>query len=106
MSLPMAAPKVNRQTEDGYDGTCPLPAVISVTAGVVEPRYQLRESWPPIEAGQTVCIRSGVTPVGWDGAGQTISNVTKAEACKAGEIVEDDGEDTPRSSRSSNLKVI
>src|SRR3954449_3071211 len=32
--------KVNRQTEDGYDEvTCPLPAVISVTAGVVEPRY-------------------------------------------------------------------
>ena len=32
--------KVNRQTEEGYDEvTCPLPAVISVTAGVVEPRY-------------------------------------------------------------------
>ena len=32
--------KVSRQTEDGYDEvTCPLPAVVSVTAGVVEPRY-------------------------------------------------------------------
>src|SRR5262245_51992847 len=32
--------KVNRQTEAGYDEvTCPLPAVVSVTAGVVEPRY-------------------------------------------------------------------
>ena len=30
----------DRQTEEGYDEvTCPLPAVISVTAGVVEPRY-------------------------------------------------------------------
>ena len=32
--------KVNRQTEAGYDEVeCPLPAVVSVTAGVVEPRY-------------------------------------------------------------------
>ena len=32
--------KVNRQTEAGYDEvTCSLPAVVSVTAGVVEPRY-------------------------------------------------------------------
>ena len=32
--------KVNRQTEAGYDEVeCTLPAVVSVTAGVVEPRY-------------------------------------------------------------------
>src|SRR5438105_2575562 len=32
--------KVQRQTESGFDDVeCPLPAVISVTAGVVEPRY-------------------------------------------------------------------
>ena len=32
--------KVDRQTEAGYDEvTAPLPAVVSVTAGVVEPRY-------------------------------------------------------------------
>ncbi len=32
--------KVQRQTEAGYDECeCPLPAVVSVTAGVVEPRY-------------------------------------------------------------------
>ena len=32
--------KVQRQTEEGYDEvTCPLPALVSVTAGVVEPRY-------------------------------------------------------------------
>ena len=32
--------KVQRQTEAGYDEvTCPLPAVVTVTAGVVEPRY-------------------------------------------------------------------
>ncbi len=32
--------KVERQTEEGYDEVeCPLPAVVTVTAGVVEPRY-------------------------------------------------------------------
>src|SRR5918911_5003658 len=32
--------KVNRQTEAGYDEVeCPLPVVVTVTAGVVEPRY-------------------------------------------------------------------
>ena len=32
--------KVQRQTESGYDEVeCPLPALVSVTAGVVEPRY-------------------------------------------------------------------
>src|SRR3954453_9905813 len=34
------AVKANRQTEAGYDEvTCPLPALVTVTAGVVEPRY-------------------------------------------------------------------
>src|SRR5438445_10734002 len=32
--------KVDRQTEAGYDQVeCPLPALVTVTAGVVEPRY-------------------------------------------------------------------
>jgi electron transfer flavoprotein beta subunit len=49
----------------------------------------------------------GVTPVGWDGAGQTISNVTKAEARAAGEIVEDDGEGYAKIvAFLENLKVI
>jgi electron transfer flavoprotein beta subunit len=34
----------------------------------------------------------GVTPVGWDGAGQKITSVTQAEARAAGEVIEDDGE--------------
>jgi electron transfer flavoprotein beta subunit len=33
-----------------------------------------------------------VTPVGWAGAGQKISNVAQAEARQAGEVIEDDGE--------------
>ena len=37
---PTARSRSQRQTEAGYDEVeCPLPAVVSVTAGVVEPRY-------------------------------------------------------------------
>jgi electron transfer flavoprotein beta subunit len=88
--------KVQRQTEDGYDEVeCPLPAVISVTAGVVEPRYP---SFKGIMAAKNKPVDTvtaadlGVTPVGWAGAGQEISDVAAAEARQAGEIVEDEGE--------------
>ena len=40
VSIESESVAVKRQTEDGYDEvTCPLPALVSVTAGVVEPRY-------------------------------------------------------------------
>jgi electron transfer flavoprotein beta subunit len=88
--------KVHRQTEAGYDEvTCPLPAVVSVTAGVVEPRYP---SFKGIMAAKSKPVDTvtaadlGVTPAGWAGAGQKIVAVTAAEARKAGEVIEDDGE--------------
>ena len=103
--------KVNRQTEDGYDEvTCPLPAIISVTAGVVEPRYP---SFKGIMAAKSKPVETvtaadlGVSPVGWDAAGQKITDVTKAEARKAGEIIEDDGEGYAKIiAFLENLKVI
>ncbi len=88
--------QASRQTEAGYDEvTCPLPAVISVTAGVVEPRYPsfkgiMAAKNKPVE--QVTASDLGVLPVGWAGAGQKISSVTQAEARQAGEIIEDDGE--------------
>jgi electron transfer flavoprotein beta subunit len=88
--------KVSRQTEAGYDEvTCPLPAVVSVTAGVVEPRYP---SFKGIMAAKSKPVDAvtagdlGVTPVGWAGAGQQIVDVSQAAARQAGEIIEDDGE--------------
>jgi electron transfer flavoprotein beta subunit len=106
-----ASLKVNRQTEDGYDEvTCPLPAVISVTAGVVEPRYP---SFKGIMAAKSKPVETvtaadlGVSPVGWDAAGQKITDVAKAEARKAGEIIEDDGEGYAKIvAFLENLKVI
>jgi electron transfer flavoprotein beta subunit len=103
--------KVNRQTEAGYDEvTCPLPAVISVTAGVVEPRYPsfkgiMAAKNKPVDAVTAADL--GVTPAGWAGSGQKIISVTAAEARKAGEIVEDDGEAfTKVIAFLENLKVI
>jgi electron transfer flavoprotein beta subunit len=88
--------KVNRQTEEGYDEvTCPLPAVISVTAGVVEPRYP---SFKGIMAAKSKPVETvtaadlGITPVGWAGAGQEIVDVASAPEREAGEVVEDEGE--------------
>lgn len=88
--------KVERQTEAGYDEvTCPLPAVVSVTAGVVEPRYP---SFKGIMAAKSKPVDTvtaadlGVTPVGWAGARQEIVDVAQAPEREAGEIVEDDGE--------------
>lgn len=87
---------VNRQTEAGYDEvTAPLPAVVSVTAGVVEPRYPsfkgiMAAKSKPVD--QVTAADLGVDPVGWAGAGQEIVDVATAPAREAGEIVEDDGE--------------
>jgi electron transfer flavoprotein beta subunit len=94
--------KVNRQTEAGYDEVeCPTPAVVSVTAGVVEPRYP---SFKGIMAAKSKPVDTvtaadlGVTSVGWAGAGQQIVDVAQAPAREAGEIVEDDGE--------AHLKIV
>jgi len=100
-----------RQTEDGYDDvTCSLPAVVSVTAGVVEPRYP---SFKGIMAAKSKPVDTvtaadlGVTPVGWAGANQTVVSVTQAEARAAGEIIEDDGEGFAKIvAFLENLKVI
>ncbi len=88
--------KVNRQTENGYDEvTSTMPAVVSVTAGVVEPRYP---SFKGIMAAKSKPVDTvtaadlGVTPVGWAGSGQEIVDVASAPEREAGEIVEDDGE--------------
>jgi electron transfer flavoprotein beta subunit len=102
---------VERQTEAGYDEvTCPLPALVSVTAGVVEPRYP---SFKGIMAAKSKPVDTvtaadlGVTAVGWAGAGQKITSVTAAEARQAGEVVEDDGETyTKVVAFLENLKVI
>ena len=103
--------KADRQTEEGYDEVeCALPALISVTAGVVEPRYPsfkgiMAAKSKPVE--EVTASDLGVTPAGWAGAGQKVTLVAQAEARQAGEIVEDDGESFGKIvAFLENLKVI
>ena len=89
--------KVERQTESGYDEvSAPLPAVVTVTAGVVEPRYA---SFKGIMAAKSKPLETlsiadlGLAAVtGPAGARQTITAVVAAEARAAGEKHVDEGD--------------
>ena len=89
---------VQRQTEEGYDeATSPLPCVVSVTAGVVEPRYPsfkgiMAAKSKPVEELTVGDLGLDADDVGFAGADQEIVEVAQAEQRQAGEIIEDDGE--------------
>lgn len=89
--------KVQRQTEAGYDVVqAPLPAVVSVTAGVVEPRYPsfkgiMAAKNKPVDQVTVADLGLDASQVGWAGARQQITNVAQAPAREAGEKFEDDG---------------
>lgn len=86
--------KVDRQTADGYHVIeCSLPALITVTAGVNEPRYAsfkgiMAAKKKPVEqlTLSDLGLSAGDTKVN-----QAIVEVSAAEERKAGEVVEDDG---------------
>jgi electron transfer flavoprotein beta subunit len=83
---------IERQTAAGYDVvSADLPALLAVTAGVVEPRYPtfkgiMQAKSKPIETLTAADL--GVEPH----VGQTISEVTSVASREAGDIVEDEGE--------------
>ena len=85
---------IHRQTEAGYDVvSASLPAVVSVTAGEVEPRYP---SFKGIMAAKSKPVDEvTVTDLGLTdeaiAANQTITTVAAAPAREAGEKIEDDG---------------
>ena len=89
---------VERQTEEGYDEVeVPLPAVVSVTAGVVEPRYPsfkgiMAAKGKPVEELTVADLGIEASSVGAAGARQEVVSVVPAEARKAGEIVVDEGD--------------
>ncbi len=90
--------KVQRQTDAGHDDVeCPMPCVVSVTAGVVEPRYPsfkgiMAAKSKPVDEKTAADLGFDADAVGWAGAGQEIVDVAEAPQREAGEIVEDDGE--------------
>jgi electron transfer flavoprotein beta subunit len=90
--------KVDRQTEAGYDEVeVPLPALVTVTAGVVEPRYPsfkgiMAAKGKPVEELKVGDLGLSAEQVGWGGADQEITEITAAEERQAGEIVVDEGD--------------
>ena len=83
---------IDRQTNDGYDVVATdLPAVVSVTAGVVEPRY-------PTFKGIMDAKKKPVEHLTLDDLGvetssdQKVASITDAPERTAGQKVEDDGE--------------
>ena len=89
--------KVERQTESGYDEvTAPTPCVVTVTAGVVEPRYAsfkgiMAAKSKPVEilSVADLGLDGGVGPAG---ARQEITGVVAAESRQAGEKYVDEGD--------------
>ena len=89
---------VERQTELGYDEVeVALPALVTVTAGVVEPRYPsfkgiMAAKSKPVEELSVADLGLETAEVGTAGSRQQVVSVVPAEARSAGEIVTDDGE--------------
>jgi electron transfer flavoprotein beta subunit len=90
--------KVQRQTEAGFDDVvCPLPCVVTVTAGVVEPRYPsfkgiMAARSKPLEELTAADLGLDAGAVGAAGSRQEVVAVEAAEARAAGEIVVDEGD--------------
>jgi electron transfer flavoprotein beta subunit len=84
--------KVHRQTADGYQVVeVSTPALISVTAGIAEPRYA---SLKGIMAARSKEIKQiGLGDLGIDKGepAETIEGLADAETRKAGSVIEDDG---------------
>jgi electron transfer flavoprotein beta subunit len=95
---------VQRQTELGYDEVeCPTPCVVSVTAGVVEPRYPsfkgiMAAKSKPVDEVTLGDLGIDASSAGWAGAGQEIVAVEPAPEREAGEVIEDEGD--------AHLKIV
>jgi electron transfer flavoprotein beta subunit len=105
--------KIERQTEAGFDEVeASLPAVASVTAGVVEPRYPsfkgiMAAKNKPVDEVKVADLGLSDDQVGWAGARQEISDVRAAPAREAGEKIEDEGDAHEKIvAFLENLKVI
>jgi electron transfer flavoprotein beta subunit len=87
-----AGVRIERQTAAGYDVVkAGLPALISVTAGAVEPRYPtfkgiMQAKQKPVDT--LTCADLGVEP----DVRQSIVSVAPVPARAAGEVIEDEGD--------------
>jgi electron transfer flavoprotein beta subunit len=85
---------IQRQTTKGYDiVSCPLPAVVTVTAGVNEPRYPTFKGIMQAKSKPVEQLTAGDLGLSAEqtAATQEIAAVNPAPARSKGEIIEDDG---------------
>ncbi len=91
--------RIDRQTDEGYDvAEAPIPALVTVTGGINEPRYP---SLRGIMASKSKEVRQlGLKELGLDPAQvaprQRVTGVQAAAERKAGELIEDRGEGATR----------
>ncbi|MFQ5517589.1 MAG: electron transfer flavoprotein subunit beta/FixA family protein [Acidimicrobiia bacterium] len=89
---------IEQQTAVGYDVVeARMPAVLSVTAGVVEPRYPtfkgiMSAKKKPMDRLTAADLGFSAESVGTAGSGQRIASVEQAPGRDAGRIIEDEGE--------------
>ena len=94
-----AAVKVHRQTADGYHVVeCPLPCLVTVTAGVNEPRYASFKGIMAAKKKPVETLSLGDLGLPGDDVAikQEVADITPAEERKAGEVIQDDGSGAAR----------
>lgn len=104
--------QIHRQTDEGYDVVeAPLPAVVTVTGGINEPRYPSLRGIMQSKSKEVKQL--SLKDLGLDGqAGksaltQEVVAIAPAEARKAGQVVEDTGDGAKRiADFLAGLKVI
>ncbi len=110
--------KVQRQTEAGYDIVeASMPAVVSVTAGVVEPRYPsfkgiMAAKNKPVDNVTPADLGLDASQVGWAGTRQEITNVAQAPGASGGREVRRrrhrrrEGRVLPRATQGHLVRVV
>ena len=84
--------KIHRQTSDGYQVVeAAMPVLITVTAGIAEPRYASLKGIMAARSKEIKQIGLGDLGIERGEAAETIEGVTQAVARKAGAIIQDDG---------------
>lgn len=84
--------KVHRQTPDGYQVVeASTPVLISVTAGIAEPRYASLKGIMAARSKEIKQIGLGDLGIEKGEPAETIEGLTDAETRKAGSVIEDDG---------------
>ena len=84
--------KVHRQTADGYQVVeASTPALITVTAGIAEPRYASLKGIMAARSKEIKQIGLGDLGIERGEPAETIEGLTDAETRKAGTVIEDDG---------------